>query len=237
MQEPRREPADLDAERVRDPSVVPERAEHALVLVAERAEPAPCSDAATLSASTLAWRSACCAVGGEVPWLACSSGTAAMSPAAQAPSTPSTRKARSTRIRPRSSTGKPDPAASGDARTPAVHTRVSAANDSPSDSCTTPSWIRSSRVPVRISIARSRRRSAAYDARSGSSSGRIRGAASTITQRWSDRSSVGIVSVALRARSSSSPSASIPANPAPTNTNVSAARFASSSASSAARSS
>ena len=150
---------------------------------------------------------------------------------------PSTRSVRSTRTRPRSSTGSPLAEASGDGRTPAVHTTVAAAIEEPSLRRTVPSSIETSLVSVRIWMPRSRSRSAAYVASVGSSSGRILCVASTTTQRISLAIPGGYVARAARAKSSSSPIASIPANPAPTNTNPSAVRRSSTSSASEAVSS
>ena len=139
MEPPRGEPAHADAAgEPGDAAVAAQRDELAPVVVAELARRPPLVEATTLRASCFAWRMACCAVGGHSPPVV-RSGTAALSPAAQAPGTtpPSaswTRRYSSQVTRPRSSTGKPERAASGCGRTPVVHTSVVAGNSSPLDS-------------------------------------------------------------------------------------------------------
>src|SRR4051812_50195071 len=73
-----------------------------------------------LRAATGPWRTACCAVGGQVPpW---GSGAAAQSPIAQTESSPCTRRYESTGTRPRSSSGRFSSPRIGWALTPAVPT-------------------------------------------------------------------------------------------------------------------
>ena len=129
-------------------------------------------------------RIACCAVGGASPPVV-RSGTAAMSPAAHASGTPTTRRWSSTTIRPRSSTGSPPSPASGEGFTPAVQTSVSASNACPSDNRIVPPSVESRRMSNRTSIWRRSSWTCAYAARSSGSSGRIRPAASTRTHRMS----------------------------------------------------
>src|SRR6516162_6346015 len=63
-----------------------------------------------LRASTLAWRTACCAFGAQNSPGRLRSGTAAMSPAANTPGTPMTARSAPTSIRPTGSVGRPDAA-------------------------------------------------------------------------------------------------------------------------------
>ena len=96
-----------------------------------------------LSASTLAWRTACCALGGQVASGSLSrldrSGTLAQSPAAQiTPSWPCTCMAALATTRLRWSSGRPASASTGLAVTPAVQMIVSLSYSVPSDSCTWP---------------------------------------------------------------------------------------------------
>ena len=178
----------------------------------------------TLRPSRRPSRIACCAVGGARPPVV-RSGTAAMSPAAHASGTPTTRRWSSTTIRPRSSTGSvahpgerrrlhprcPDqrvgrerlPVRQPD-RSPPRRTRAACAA------------ARRCCVPPAVPARRPRD---PPEARAGSD----RPPRPAPIASRSD-AAAGSCFIASRARSSSSPNASTPAYPAPTNTNVSAAR-------------
>jgi hypothetical protein len=156
----------------------------------------PLMTARMLSARRFAWRTACWALGEHnAPGGPVRSGTAAQSPAPQAPSTtvsPDTtcRVARQL-SRPLSSRGRSVSTSMGDAFTPAVHTIVSAAKLSPSDSFTTPSTQDSKRVSSRMSSRRLSSCLTVYAPMSRSTSGRIRWVASTRTQCMSSGDSSG----------------------------------------------
>ena len=109
------------------------------------------------------------------------SGTAAMSPAAHASGTPTTRRLVDHDAR-RGRRPEREAAASGDAFTPAVQTSVSAANTSPSDRRTSPPrGVEPARCAARCAF-RSRRR---VGREVGIQFGQDPGPASIISQRWS----------------------------------------------------
>ena len=142
------------------------------------------SAAATFSATSLPWRSACWQVGGEgrcVPLAG--SGTAAASPIAQTFVVALHAHRRVHGDPPASSSGRPELAHQRrrlDARGPAQRR---AGTSSPVDSVAESSSIESSRVSVRISMPRARSSRVANSARLGGISGMIRSCASTRIQR------------------------------------------------------
>jgi hypothetical protein len=147
-----------------------------------------------LSASRLACRTACWAFGAVVAAGSSfvTSGTAARSPADQAPGMPRTWSVASHSTRPRPSMGRSVSASNGFGLVPAVHTNVSLGNSSPSLSRTTPSAeTDSSRVLSRTSMPRAVSCFTVQAAMSRSTSGRIRPVASTSTQRMSAGDSRG----------------------------------------------
>ena len=107
-----------------------------------------------LRAATGPCRTACWAVGGQVPPRG--SGAAAQSPRAQTESIPFTRRYSSTGTRPRSSSGTLSWRKLGWAVTPAVQTTVRVGTVSPVESRTLSAVTSSSWVPSRTSIPRPR---------------------------------------------------------------------------------
>ena len=107
-----------------------------------------------LRAATGPWRTACWAVGGQVPPRG--SGAAAQSPIAQTESMPSTRRWSSTGTRPRSSSGTLSSLRIGCGATPAVQTTVRVGSVSPLESRALSAPTSSSVVSRRMSMPRPR---------------------------------------------------------------------------------